>query len=153
LRPLGDLVGYVTLWTRLHDRRAAQAIWALTEWAHDHVPFPGAAFVDMVRRLSRANGLFTGTVILGDRERKLSDIKVPFLNVFGTYDHVTPAPSVTQLSALVGSDDVETKALRAGHVGLLVGSSAKKQTLPAVTGWLEARGLGNRSLPPRQEGA
>jgi polyhydroxyalkanoate synthase len=107
------------------------------------VPFPGATFVDMVRRLSRANGLFTGTVILGDRQRKLSDIEIPFLNVFGTHDHVTPPQSVMPLGELVGSDDSETKALKAGHIGLLVGSSAKKQTLPAVTGWLEARGLGN----------
>ena len=45
LRPLGDLAGYVTLWDRLDDRAAAQAIWAITEWAHDHVRFPGAAFV------------------------------------------------------------------------------------------------------------
>jgi polyhydroxyalkanoate synthase len=153
LRPLGDLVGYVTLWTRLHDRRAAQAIWALTEWAHDHVPFPGAAFVDMVRRLSRANGLFTGTVILGGLERRLSDIKIPFLNIFGTYDHVTTPQSVAPLGELVGSDDAQTKALKAGHIGLLVGGSAKKQTLPAITDWLEARGLGNRSLTARQDGA
>src|SRR5947199_367554 len=123
LRPLGDLVGYVTLWTRLHDRRAAQAIWALTEWAHDHVPFPGATFVDMVRRLSRANGLFTGTVILGGLERRLSDIKIPFLNVFGTYDHVTPPQSVAPLGELVGSADAETKALKAGHIGPPVGST------------------------------
>ena len=40
LRPLGDLAGYVTLWTRLHDRRATQAIRALTDWAHDHVLVP-----------------------------------------------------------------------------------------------------------------
>ena len=141
LRPLGDLVGYVTLWSRLHDRRAGQAIWALTNWAHDHVPFPGATFVDMVRRLSRDNGLATGSVRLGDRTRNLADITVPFLNIYGTYDHVTPPPSVAPLGELVGSDDSETHALKAGHIGLLVGSSARKQTLPTVTGWLEARGL------------
>ncbi len=141
LRPLGDLVGYVTLWTRLHDQRASQAIWALTDWAHDHVPFPGATFVEMIRRLSRENGLATGSVRLGDRTRNLADITVPFLNIYGTYDHVTPPPSVTPLGELVGSDDSETLALKAGHIGLLVGSSARKQTLPAVTGWLAARGL------------
>lgn len=145
LRPLGDLAGYVILWTRLHDRRAAQAIWALSNWAQDHVPFPGAAFVDMVRRLSRENGLATGAVVLGDRTRHLSAITVPFLNVYGTYDHVTPPPSVTPLAGLVGSDDATTQPLKAGHVGLLVGGSARKQTLPAVTDWLDSRGLGASS--------
>jgi len=141
LRPLGDLAGYVTLWTRLHDRRAAQAIWALTDWAHDHVPFPGATFVDMIRRLSRENGLATGSVRLGDRDRKLSDVTIPFLNIYGTYDHVTPPPSVTPLGDLVGSEDSVTRPLKAGHIGLLVGSSARKQTLPVITTWLEERGL------------
>jgi polyhydroxyalkanoate synthase len=147
LRPLGDLVGYVTLWTRLHDRRAAQAIRALTDWAHDHVPFPGATFVDMVRRLSRDNGLATGSVVLRDRTRNLADSKVPFLNIYGTYDHVTPPPSVTPLADVVGSDDSETLGLKAGHIGLLVGSSAKKQTLPAVTLWLDRHGLSGCPTP------
>lgn len=141
LRPLGDLVGYVTLWTRLHDRRAGQAIWALTDWSHDHVPFPGATFVDMVRRLSRENGFATGSVRLGNRVRNLADITVPFLSIYGSYDHVTPPPSVTPLGGLVGSSDSTTVALESGHIGLLVGNSARRQTLPTVIGWLGERGL------------
>jgi polyhydroxyalkanoate synthase len=66
---------------------------------------------------------------------------VPFLNIYGSYDHVTPPPSVIPPGELVGSDDSETRALQAAHIGLLVGSSARKQTLPTVMGWLEARGL------------
>ena len=143
LRPLGDLAGYVTLWTRLHDRRATQAIRALTDWAHDHVPFPGAAFVDMVRRLSRENGLATGSVNLADRVRNLGDIKIPALVVYGTYDHVTPPTSVMPLGDVLGSDDVEVAAVKAGHIGLLVGRSAKKLTLPTITAWLQARDLAN----------
>jgi len=145
LRPLGDITGYVTLWTRLNDRPAAQAIWALTAWAHDHVPFPGATFVEMIRRISRENGLATGSVVLADRERRLSDIKIPFLNVYGTHDHVTPPPAATPLGELVGADDSKTVAVQAGHIGLLIGSSARKQTLPVLSRWLADRGLGPRS--------
>ncbi|MFC5992846.1 alpha/beta fold hydrolase [Pseudonocardia hispaniensis] len=144
LKPLGDLTGYVTLWSRLDNREAAQAIWALTDWAHDHVPFPGATFVEMIRRISRENGLATGRVVLADRERKLADITVPFLNLYGTHDHVTPPPSVTPLGALVGSHDAETIAIKAGHIGLLVGSSARRRTLPILHEWLAARSLGPR---------
>jgi polyhydroxyalkanoate synthase len=144
LRPLGDLAGYVTLWDRLDDRRAAQAIWALTDWAHDHVPFPGAAFVEMIKTLSRDNGLFTGEVLLGDTPRALTSISCPFLNVYGTHDYVTPPDSVSPLAGLVGSARADTAALRAGHVGLLVGSSARKQTLPAVTDWLKSLRLSDK---------
>jgi poly[(R)-3-hydroxyalkanoate] polymerase subunit PhaC len=137
LRPLGDLAGYVTLWDRLDDRRAAQAIWAITDWAHDHIPLPGAAFVEMIRLLSRENSLYTGEVVLGDRVRSLKAITCPFLNVYGTHDHVTPPDSVSPLADLVGSDRSDTVAIKAGHIGLLVGRSARTQTLPMVTQWLE----------------
>jgi polyhydroxyalkanoate synthase len=138
LRPLGDLAGYVTLWDRLHDRRAAQAIWALTGWAHDHVPFPGAAFVEMIKTLSRENGLLTGEVVLGDTPRRLADIACPFLNVYGVHDHVTPPASVAPLTGLVGSATADAIALKAGHIGLLVGGSARKHTLPRLAEWLAA---------------
>lgn len=146
LRPLGDLVGYVTLWDRLDNRQAGQAIWALTDWAHDHVPFPGAAFVEMIRQLSRENGMFTGEVLLDGSPRKLSAVSCPFLNVYGEHDHVTPPASVTPLADLVGSAVRETVKLRAGHIGLLVGGTSRKQTLPAVTEWLESVTSGMRSV-------
>jgi polyhydroxyalkanoate synthase len=136
LRPLGDLAGYVMLWDRLDDRRAAQAIWALTDWAHDHVPFPGAAFVEMIRSLSRENALLTGEVVLAGTPRRLADITCPFLNVYGTHDHVTPPASVAPLTERVGSARADTVVLKTGHIGLLVGGSARKQTLPKVTAWL-----------------
>jgi poly[(R)-3-hydroxyalkanoate] polymerase subunit PhaC len=141
LRPLGDLAGYITLWDRLDDRKAAQAIWALTDWAHDHVPFPGVAFVKMIRQLSRENGMFTGEVLLDGAPRKLAAVTCPFLNVYGEHDHVTPPPSVTPLANLVGSNVRQTVELKAGHIGLLVGRTARKQTLPAVTDWLKEVGI------------
>lgn len=138
LKPLGDLVGYVTLVDRLHDRAASQAIWALTHWAHDHVPFPGGAFVEMIRLLSRENSLTTGKVMLNGRVRNLADIKVPFLNLYGGHDHVTPPASVAPLTALVGDGNGVERKLKAGHVGILVGGSARKQTVPAILEFLES---------------
>ena len=40
IRLLGDAVTYVTLFDRLHDREATQAIWALTAWARGQSRFP-----------------------------------------------------------------------------------------------------------------
>ena len=99
-------------------------------------PVPGATLVETIRQLSRDNGLFTGEVLLAGRPRKPASITCPFLNVYGTHDHVTPPDSVSPLAGLVGSARADTLALKAGHIGLLVGGSARKQTLPAVTDWL-----------------
>jgi polyhydroxyalkanoate synthase subunit PhaC len=148
IRPLGDLAGYVTLWDRLHDRPTAQAIRALSDWAHGHVPFPGAAFRELIRDLSRGNALYHGEVVLGGRARRLRDVSAPFLNLYGAHDHVSPPESVAPLTELVGSEDREGFQLRAGHVGLLVGGTARKATLPTLHDWLQPR-LAQAAPSPR----
>jgi polyhydroxyalkanoate synthase len=137
IRPLGDAVTYVTLVDRLHDREATQAIWALTVWASGHIPFPGATFVEMIRKLSRENSLTTGKVAFGGRIRELSSITAPFLNIYGSKDHVAPPESVKPLTGLVGSRKAEQRELNAGHIGLLVGSTMRAKTMPTVIGWLD----------------
>jgi polyhydroxyalkanoate synthase len=137
IRPLGDAVTYVTLVDRLHDREATQAIWALMVWARGHIPFPGATFVEMIRKLSRENSLTTGKVAFGGRIRELSSITAPFLNIYGSKDHVAPPESVKPLTGLVGSQKAEQRELNAGHIGLLVGSTMRAKTMPTVIGWLD----------------
>jgi polyhydroxyalkanoate synthase subunit PhaC len=137
IRPLGDVVTYVTLFDRLHDREATQAIWALMAWARGHIPFPGTTFVEMIRKLSRENSLTTGKVAFGGRIRELSNITAPFLNIYGSKDHVAPPESVKPLTGLVGSHRAEQRELKAGHIGLLIGSTMRGKTMPAVIGWLD----------------
>jgi polyhydroxyalkanoate synthase len=138
IRPLGDLVTYVTLLDRLHDREATQAIWALMVWARGHIPFPGTTFVEMIRKLSRENSLTTGKVALGGRIRELSSITAPFLNIYGSKDHVAPPDSVKPLTGLVGSNNAAERELNAGHIGLLVGSAMRRKTMPTILDWLDA---------------
>jgi polyhydroxyalkanoate synthase subunit PhaC len=152
IRPLGDAVSYVTLLDRLHDREATQAIWALMVWARGHIPFPGTTFVEMIRKLSRENSLTTGKVAFGGRVRELSSITAPFLNIYGTKDHVAPPESVKPLTGLVGSQKTEQRELNAGHIGLLVGSTMRTKTMPTVIGWLDevlARDQATRFSAPR----
>ena len=137
IRPLGDVVTYVTFLDRLHDREATQAIWALMVWARGHIPFPGATFIEMIRKLSRENSLTTGKVAFGGRIRELSSITSPFLNIYGSKDHVAPPESVKPLTGLLGSSKAEQRELNAGHIGLLVGSTMRNKTMPTLIGWLD----------------
>ena len=86
-------------------------------WARGHIPFPGATFVEMIRKLSRENSLTTGKVAFGGRIRELSSITAPFLNIYGSKDHVAPPESVKPLTGLVGSQKAEQRELNAGHIG------------------------------------
>lgn len=137
LKPTGDITGYVNLWQHLWDDDYVAAHQTMTQWANDHIPFPGAAFVQTGELFSRQNLLATGKVPLGGRTVDLADITVPFLNILGEKDHIVPPEAIGNLTELVGSDDVAELRLPAGHVGLVVGRTAQRTYLPAMAEWLE----------------
>jgi polyhydroxyalkanoate synthase len=60
---------------------------------------------------------------------------------------VTPPASVAPLAEQIGCERNDTLVVRSGHIGLLVGGSARKQTLPKITEWLasvEAEGKNSK---------
>jgi polyhydroxyalkanoate synthase len=136
LQPTGDLTGYVNLWQNLWNDDFVAAHQTMTQWATDHIPFPGAAFLQTADLFGRQNLLATGRVPLNGRTIDLADITVPFLNIIGEKDHIVPPEAIGELTQLVGSDDVEELRLPAGHVGLVVGRTAQRNYLPAMADWL-----------------
>ena len=136
LKPTSDLTSYANLWQNLWKDEFLEGYQAMTQWTADHIPFPGACFRQTVDLFNRQNLLATGEVPLGDRVVRLADIKVPFLNVVAENDHIVPSAAVGTLSEKVGSRDAEELRLPAGHVGLIVGRTAHKQTLPRLADWL-----------------
>jgi poly(3-hydroxyalkanoate) synthetase len=50
-----------------------------------------------------------------------------------------PPSQTTGIIPHVGSTDIETRALEAGHVGLAVSTRAHQQYWPAATEWIAAR--------------
>ena len=137
LQPTGDVTGYVNLWQNLWNDDFVAAHQAMTGWANDHIPFPGAAFIETAKVLGRQNRLTTGVIPIGGRDVALADITMPFLAILGEKDHIVPPASAGGLCELVGSDDREELRLNAGHVGLIVGRTAHKHNLPAMADWLE----------------
>lgn len=137
LQPTGDITGYANLWQHLWNDDYVAAHQAMTQWANDHIPFPGACFVETARLFARGNLLATGRVPIGGREVDLADIRAPFLAIVGEKDHIVPATAAGGTMDLVGSDDKEELRLPAGHVGLIVGRTAHARNIPAMAEWLE----------------
>jgi polyhydroxyalkanoate synthase len=136
LKPTSDLSSYANLWQNLWNDEFVDGYQAVTQWANDHIPFPGACFRQTAELFTRQNQLAEGSVRMGRRVVELSDIKVPFLNVVAENDHIVPVDAVGPLTGLVGSTDVEELRLPAGHVGLVVGKGAHRRTLPAMADWV-----------------
>jgi polyhydroxyalkanoate synthase subunit PhaC len=139
LTPTAEVTRYVTLWERLWNDEYVAAYQAMTSWSDDHVPFPGAAAEETVRMLVRDNGMVTDRLTgAGDRVH-LSDVRVPFLTVRADRDHIVPPEATAPLIDLVGSPDKHELRLAAGHMGLVVGRTAARTTVPTIIDFLRRR--------------
>jgi polyhydroxyalkanoate synthase len=139
LAPTGDVSSYVNLWQHLWDDDYVLAHEVMTRWGRDHIPFPGACFLQVTDLFSRQDHLVSGRVPLGGRVVTLADITVPFLSIVAEHDHIVPPAGTGPLVDLVGSSDVEELRLPSGHVGVVIGRSAQRRNLPAMADWLERR--------------
>jgi polyhydroxyalkanoate synthase subunit PhaC len=106
-------------------------------WSRDHVPFPGAAFRQLVELLVRQNILMTGAIPLGGRQVDLANVRGNVLNAMAERDNVVPPPAVEPVMELVG-DPTRREELRlpGGHVTFGTGRSAFKHTMPKLTAWI-----------------
>ena len=139
LRPTAELSRYVTLWERLWSDEYVASYQAMTGWSDDHIPFPGAAARETVQMLVRDNGMVTDRLSVGGDPVHLSDIRVPFLTVRANKDHIVPPESSAPLIDLVGSADKHELRLDAGHMGLVVGRTAARTTVPTIIDFLRRR--------------
>jgi polyhydroxyalkanoate synthase len=136
--PTYDVVSYVDLLQKLDDPQKLEAHAAMTMWLRDHLPWPGAAFKQMVQMFLRENAFVNETARVAGRPAKLSNIDVPILNVIAERDDVVPQASSTALGKLVPADLYEEFRINAGHVGLVLGRTASRTTIPAVIEWMRA---------------
>jgi polyhydroxyalkanoate synthase len=145
LKPTGEAAQYASLWQRLCDEEYVAGYQAMNRWVHDHVPFPGAAFGQLVEQLVRDNALMAGTLELGGRRVDLGAIRCPVLSVVAERDHIVPLAAAEPLPGLVGAQDAGELRLAAGHVGLVAGRSAATVTLPGIAGWIREHGAPTRA--------
>jgi len=145
LKPTAQLTRYVDLWERLWDDEYVAAYQAMTAWSDHHVPFPGAAADEVVRMLVRDNGFVTDRLTVGGDRVHLADVRCPFLTVLATRDHIVPEPAAAPLIDLVGARDKHELRLDAGHIGLVVGKTAARTTIPTIIDFLRQRSTVSRS--------
>lgn len=136
LAPTGEVTTYVNLWEKLWSDEYVAAHQAMSGWGNDHVPFPGAAARQTADMLVKDNGMMTDRLMLGGDRVHLSDITVPFLAVLAGRDHIVPEASAEPVVDLVGSTDKHLLRLKGGHIGLVVGRTAAKTTIPTIIDFL-----------------
>jgi polyhydroxyalkanoate synthase len=85
------------------------------------------------------NGMMNDRLTVGGDVVHLSDVTVPFLTVRANRDHIVPPDATAPLIDLVGSADKHELCLDAGHMGLVVGRTAAKTTVPTIIDFIRRR--------------
>jgi polyhydroxyalkanoate synthase len=137
LAPTSEVAQKAMLLENLWNDEFVEGFQAMATWSRDHVPFPGAAFRQLVELLVRQNILMTGAIPLGGRQVDLASVRGNVLNAMAERDNVVPPPAVEPVMELVG-DPTRREELRlpGGHVTFGTGRSAFKHTMPKLTAWI-----------------
>jgi polyhydroxyalkanoate synthase len=137
LAPTVEVAQKATLLENLWNDEFVEGFQAMAQWSRDHVPFPGAAFRQVVDLLVRENVLMTGSMRLGDRRVHLADVRGNVLNAMAERDNVVPPAAVEPVMDLIG-DPARREELRlpGGHVTFGTGKGARTVTMPRMAGWI-----------------
>lgn len=132
---------------QLHDRDALlprepqRRFLALDGW----VAWSGPAVAELLKQFVVHNRMMTGGFVIKDRLLTLSDLTVPVLAFVGEVDDIGQPLAVRGIRRAAPRAEIYESTLRAGHFGLVVGSTAAAQTWPTTGEWIRWReGLGEQ---------
>jgi polyhydroxyalkanoate synthase len=129
----------VTFYEQMDDLRFVANYFAMELWINDNIPVAGETFRRFVRDLYQDNQLVKGTFCLGGQRIDLRRMTCPLLLLTAKHDHLVAPSSTEGIRPHVGSTDIESITVDAGHVGLVVGGKAHRAVWPGATRWLVER--------------
>lgn len=145
LDPIGAVTGRISFLLALHDREAllpreGQRQFLMRDgW----VAFPGPSLAYVLDQFVVHNRMLAGGFSVAGKAVSLADIDVPVLTLVGEVDEIAPAGTVRAIRRAAPRAEVYEMAVRTGHFGLVVGSTAMATTWPAAAQWVRWReGLG-----------
>lgn len=102
------------------------------------IPWPGPALRAFVEEFIVHNRLMNGGLVVAGRTASLADITVPVLYFVGGRDQVARAESVRAIEKVLPHDACQGVVVDTGHLGLVVGTRARRDVYPRVNDWLHA---------------
>jgi len=141
LRPAQKTAGQIRVWEQMWNDDFVASYRAFERWGNETLPLAGEYFRDTTKELMWANKLYKGTLKVGGKTAKLSDITVPVFAALAEHDHIVSYKASKPLMELVGSTDKEEVILKGGHVSLIAGPNAARRMWPRLSAWLGERSV------------
>lgn len=137
LKPVENYISsYMRLLDNLDNDKVVDSWHAMDTWVNDPIPMPGGVFRQLVVDFFRGNRLVEGTLTMRGERVDLGNIRANLLNIIADADHITPPCHSENLLPAFGSKDKEMVRMKAGHIGLMLSSTANKITWPLIETWL-----------------
>lgn len=140
LKPIENFIGsYTSLWDNIDNPSATEAWHAMNTWVRDIIPMAGGAYKQLINEFYKENRLMEGNLVIRGEHVEPKRIRANLLNVIAEADHITPPCQSERIMELVSSKDKEVFRVKGGHIGIMAGRGAEKNTWPHIDAWLGAR--------------
>lgn len=147
MSPTKEIQNQVEFLRSLHDRDALARREGQRRFLADEgwVAWPGPAFRELIEQVVLGNRLFAGGFVVEGQTVTMADITCPLLVFVGEKDDIARPPVVRSVTDAAPRAEIWEASIDAGHMGLVVGSRALRDTWPTVVSWMNWReGRGNR---------
>jgi polyhydroxyalkanoate synthase len=140
LKPVENYVSnYVNLWDNIENPKVVDSWHAMNTWVRETIPMAGGAYRQLINDFYKENRLMNDTLVARGEPIHLANLRASLLNIIAESDHITPPCQSENAMVKVGSTDKELFKIRGGHIGMMAGSGAEKNTWPHIEHWLAKR--------------
>jgi poly(3-hydroxyalkanoate) synthetase len=147
IQPSDEISRQLELLLNVNDASHVERYAKFEDWFKHTRDIPGPFYLWIVRHLFRDNELVAGSLQVGGRRVRLSDIDAPLNLLAGATDHITPPDQVFAIAGLTSTpaDRVLRDVTPGGHLGLFMGHQALREHWPGLL-----RSVLRHSRPRRQ---
>ena len=137
--PVGSLVTYWDLLTRLWDREFVEAHTTTSTFLNNMLNYPGGIIQDFFVKVGVNNDLSKGRIRIGDQDADFERIRCSLLVFAGEADSIVRPAAAHRVMDLVRSEDKEFVVAPGGHMGVFGGAKAPEHVWCLAADWLASR--------------
>jgi len=136
LRPFDEMMRNIRVIQNPESLKNLNLTVLIDRWVFECPDQPGLAFAQFMRQFYQKNKLVRGEFELGGHLIDLRNIACPVLNLYATADHLVPPESASALKNHIPHERYSEITCDGGHIGLMVGTKARRAILPKMAEWL-----------------
>ena len=130
---------YLDMADFLDDPKALKDFLRMEKWIFDSPDQAGEGFRQFIQWFFQQNRLIRDRLAIGGKAVRLSNLRMPVLNIYAARDHLVPPAASQALRGAVGTQDYTERVFSGGHIGVYVSARAQREIPPAIAAWLKQR--------------